>query len=245
MLRTLKELEGYTIHATDGEIGKVHEFLFDDEQWTIRYLVVNTGNWLAERLVLITPKALGEPDWGSQSFPVSLTREQIKNSPDINANQPVSHQRELELHHYYGWPLYWAPGVGMAPVGIPTAASVVEKEEASEKPGDPHLRSSRQVMKYHVHARDGEIGHVEDFIVEDGNWIIRYMVVDTRNWWPGKKVLVAPGWVDRISWVEAMVYVDLMRQRIEEGPEFDPSVPVNWQYEEKLYDYYGRPKYWA
>jgi hypothetical protein len=237
MFRSVKSLYGYTIQARDDDIGKVHEFYFDDELWTIRYLVVDTGGWLLGRHVLLSTVAAGQPKWEKQTFPVVLTKEQVEHSPPISTDKPVSRQMEESLHSYYHWVPYWS-GAGIA---VTAAAAEREKRE----PRDPHLRSTRQVTGYHLHATDGEIGHVEDFIVEDETWVIRYMVVNTRNWLPGRSVLVSPTWVDRISWAGRLVYLDLDRETIRNSPEFDPSAPVNREYELRLYDYYGRPKYWT
>jgi hypothetical protein len=239
MLRSIEELYGYTIHATDGEIGKVREFYFDDEFWTIRYLVLDTGGWLSGRQVLIAPAAFGQPDWGSHTFPLRLTKQEVEDSPPISADQPVSQQLQLDLHGYYGWPHYWA-GTG---IGMPFVVTPPRPYE-EDNPGDPHLRSSREVIGYHIQAADDEIGHVEDFIVQDNGWVIRYMVVDTHNWLPGKKVLVATDWIEAVNWAERQVHVGLRRENIEEGPEFEPGMPVSRTYEQRLYDYYGRPVYW-
>jgi hypothetical protein len=253
MLRSMKELYGYKMHAIDGEIGKAHEFYFDDQFWLIRYLVVNTGNWLPARLVLISPFSLGQPDWSARLFPVNETKEQVKNSPEIDIAVPVARQHEIALAKYYNWPRYWTgnaaeiPGAFVIPLKQET--NIEEEQDIEENEGDPHLRSSREVIGYNIEASDGEIGHLEDFIIEDESWIIRYMIVDTRKWlhWlpGGKKVLIAPTWIDRIDWAEATVYVDLTRDQVKDSPEFDPSTPVNREYEVLLHDYYGRPKYWT
>jgi hypothetical protein len=235
MLRSIKSLRGYPLRAKDGDVGKVREFYFDDRFWTVRYLVADAGPWPANRLVLLSTACLGNPDWEAKLFPVGLTREQVKKSPPISADEPVSRQMEIDLHGYYGWPPYWHGGAYIA------AAQLQAKQESN---GDPHLRSTREVIGYHIHATDGEIGHVDDFVVDDEAWTIRYMVVDTRNWLPGKKVLVAPQWAASVDWVGRQVSVDLDRDTIKGGPEFDPSLPVNREYEVRLYDYYGRPQYW-
>ncbi len=247
MLRSLKELQGYTIDAIDGEIGSVYDFYFDDQKWTIRYLVVDTGNWLAGRRVLLSMMALGQPDWEQRTFPVSLTQEQVENSPNIDTNKPVSRQMEEDLHGYYGWAPYWrpaAPGGGTGAIAAAQIAAAVEQEEKSGT-SHPHLRSTKEVLGYHIQATDGGIGHVEDFVTEDDVWVVRYMVVNTRNLLPGKDVLIAPTWVKRVNWAERMVEVDLSQETIQNSPEFDPSAPVNRRYELRLYDYYGRPKYWT
>jgi hypothetical protein len=228
---------GYRIRATDHELGKVDDFYFDDQEWGIRYLVVDTGKWLPGRLVLISPLSLGEPDWAEQVLPVSLTKKRIEEGPSIGRDRPVSRQHEAALSEYYKWAAYWGPagGVGAIPV------KRVKKEKPS---GDPHLRSVKEVLGYHIDAIGGEVGHVEDFIAETQVWAIRYMVVDTRNWLPGRKVLLSPGWIDKVDWADEQVHVDLTREAVKDSPEFNPNAPVNREYEARLYDYYGRPKYW-
>jgi hypothetical protein len=240
MLRSIESLVGYTLRARDGEIGQVHDFYFDDQTWIVRYLVADTGNWLVGRRVLISPFALRQPDWAGQAFPVNLTKEQVKASPPIDTDKPVSRQMEEELHLHYGWPPYWGAAEGLVAAQMMAQAT----EQAAGREGDPHLRSVREVSGYRIQARDGEIGHVEDFIAKDETWTIRYMVVDTRNWLPGKKVLVAPTWIDEVDWARESVHVGLLRETIQNSPEYDPSLPVNREYEVRLYDYYGRPKYW-
>jgi uncharacterized protein YrrD len=250
MLRSTKELRGYKIRAIDGEIGQVHEFYFDDLDWIFRYLVVDTGNWLPGRKVLLKPVVLAQPDWETRSLSVELTKEQVENSPSISADEPVSRQMEVDLHTYYGWTPYWRGGLPPFGVGAAAAAEAIAMAaapmgESDDQEGDQHLRSTREVNGYRIQARDGEIGHVDDLIIEDETWFIRCLVVDTRNWLPGRKVLVAPAWAEQVSWVEREIQVDLSRETIRESPEFDASTPVNRDYEGRLYDYYGRPRYWA
>ncbi len=240
MLRDVNCLVGYRIHATDGDLGKVNEFYFDDETWTIRYMVVDTGHWLPGRKVLISPVALGTPDWPSGTLPVKLTKEQVRNSPDIDTEKPVSRQRETELHTYYSWPTYWGYGLYSGPIyGIaPTVAQ--DDASAQQRQGDPHLRSTHVVLGYRIHATDGVIGHVEDFIVDDEKWTLRFLVVDTSNGPPGRKVLIAPSWIDRVEWVDSQLYVNHSQECVRNSPAFDPSQPVSMDYEGNLYDYYGR-----
>jgi len=241
MLRSIKTLHDYTIRALDGDIGRVHEFYFDDQSWLIRYLVADTGKWLPGRRVLLSPYSLGQPDWKGGVFPVELSKEQIENSPPISVDRPVSRQMETDLHAYYGWRPYWLG----APRGMLTALQAqAQKIATKEHEDDPNLRSTRQVIGYHIQATDGEIGHVEDFIADDERWTLHYMVVDTRNWLPGKRVLIAPAWVTKVDWVERLVYVNLRRETVKDSPEFDPAIPINREYEVRLYDYYGRPRYW-
>ncbi|MFW6161385.1 MAG: PRC-barrel domain-containing protein [Planctomycetota bacterium] len=239
MLRSAKEILGYTIRATDDDLGRVHDFYFDDWTWTIRYLVVDTGKWLPDRQVLIAPEATGDPDWGQRVLPVQLTRELVEGAPSIDLARPVSREYEAKLADYYGWMPYWGPAAG-----VPPRMEQLERAQPSEPEEGTHLRSVREVTGYQIHAADEDVGHVEDFITDTDGWFIRYVVVDTRNWLPGRKVLVSPAWVTRVNWADKKLWVGLTRDAIEHSPEFDPGAPVNREYEARLYDYYGRPKYW-
>ena len=248
MLRSVKEIYNYILQAEDGEVGRCKDFLFDDEHWTIRYMVADTAKWLPGKKVLVSPISLGEPDWGTEHFPVGLTKKQIEDAPGLDEDAPVSRQHEIRWTQHYGWPYYWEGGGVWGTGGYPNALfSRKDLEAASEEisgAGDRHLRSAREVTGYRIQATDDEIGHVRDFILDDETWTIRYMVVDTRNWLPGKKVLVAPVWINSIDWAENRVKVDLTTEAVKNSPEYDPSAPVNREYEERLYDFYGRPKYW-
>jgi hypothetical protein len=164
----------------------------------------------------------------------------VEHSPTTAADEPVSRQMESELHAYYGWRPYW----GVAATVMATQALEEARKETEQIWPDPHLRSSREVIGYHIRARDGEIGHVEDLIASDVGWGIRYLVVDTHNWLPGRKVLVDPFWAEQVSWAERRVHVDMTREMVKSSPEFDPSAPVNREYEVRLYDFHGRPKPW-
>ena len=246
MLRSMNEIIGYKIEASDGELGRAKDFLFDDHSWVVRYLVVNTGDWLQDRQVLISPQAMREPDWTGGAIHVALTRKQVENSPRIESDLPVSRQHEQRLAEHYRWQPYWqyepfGPPISM--LGVLSEASVKDSGK-KDTPGDLSLRSVKEVTGYRIHASDGEIGHVAEFIVQTEGWVIRYLVVDTHNWLPGKKILVSPAWVKRVSWDERRVHVDLSRQEIRGSVEFDPYAPINREYEARLYDYYGRPKYW-
>ncbi|MGE5681497.1 MAG: PRC-barrel domain-containing protein [Bacillota bacterium] len=253
MLRSIKEIEGYRIHATDGEIGKVHDFYFDDFSWNIRYLVADTGSWIKSRLVLISPEALGTPSWEEQYFPVNLTMEKIKNSPPIETDENISKQMETHLSDYYGWPYYWTGLAARIPSLIPlqpeafleTERQLKKDTEEFHTPPEHNLRSTRAIVDYKIHANDGDIGNVEDFIVEDGTWSIRYIVVDTGNWLlPGKKVLVALPWIKSIDWKGSKMYVDLSKEELKESPEYDPTRVINREFEKNLHNHYGKPNYW-
>jgi sporulation protein YlmC with PRC-barrel domain len=264
MLRLANELKGYALLATDGEIGSVHDLLFDDETWDVRYFVVDTGGWLPGRKVLISPEAFGDAKWVERNIRVGLSKEEIKSSPPVDTDKPLSRQRETEYRSHYAWPRYWArearPGrVDYGPMTRPAVETEATREQGHvrevrrpdlEEPGtdpmmdDVHLRSLREVSGYHIAAADGEMGRMDDLVIDDEAWTVRYIVVDTGTWLPGKRVLVASAWIEGIDWDEHQVHTDLTRRQIGEAPEFDPSAPINRQYETRLYDFYGRPTYW-
>ena len=256
MLCSMKEIQKYKILAEDGELGRVHEFYFDDQLWIIRYLVVDVGGWLSDRKVLIAPAALRQPDQENRRLPVRLTKDQIEDSPDIDTNQPVSQQHENALREHYHWPhlhemgggLFEEQHLGMSPDSI--IEMVKAREEHQQKEGqletpDPHLQSSREVKGYQIKAQDGNIGYIEDFVVSTDVWTIRYLVVDTGKWLPGRKVLLSPFWIEQIEWAGSEAQVNLGKMAIKDSPAYDPDKLVQREYEEKLYNYYQRPKYWA
>jgi hypothetical protein len=257
MLRNVKKLLGSHIQAIDGKFGKVDDLLFDDMSWTIRYLVADTGRWLPGRKVLLSPLSLGKLDWDEHIFRVELTKKQIEDSPPIEKDEPVSRRHEERLSAYYNLMPYWVGGVMggiyVAPTNVGdqsgTSVDLDETksgvpEESEEKQGSPNLRSSSEVMSYGIDAKDGNIGHVEDFIIDDESWIIRYLAADIGNWRHGQKVLIAVSWIRKVDWGDASVSIDLTKEEIRESPEYDPFSPIKRKYEDELHDHYGRSKYW-
>ena len=225
MLRSTRKLEGYNVVANDGEIGRVHDFLFNDTNWEIKYLVVSTGKWLGARKVLVPPGALGRPDWDGRLFPLLLTRVQVRNSPPITADEPVSRQHAADFNEYYysNWNPAWT--------GKP------------EKEGDPHLRSIREILGYRVQAVDDAVGHIDDFIVDDSGWVIKLAVIDTRSLLPGKRIMIPAARIESILWGESRLFVNLEKAEIEELPRYDPKQPVNSAVETVFYDYEGKRHY--
>lgn len=249
MLTNITFLKGLVVHATDGELGTVEQFYFDDETWAIRYLTVETGGWLGGRQVLISPFSVVRADWPAKRLDVTLTKKQVQNSPDIDTHQPVSRQHEAEYNRYYGYPYYWGGPYLWGSVYVPTEplpppSAEAEPDRILEESADSHLRSTEAVTSYHVEATDGEIGHVDGFVIDDEAWAIRYIEVATRNWLPGKKVLVSPAWIERVSWADSEVSVALSREAIKTAPEYLLSRPLTREYENRLYAHYGRPPYW-
>ena len=248
---TNKHLKDFVIRATDGELGTIDQLYFDDERWAIRYLMVETGGWLGGRRVLISPMSVTHLDWDSKRLNVALTKKQVEHSPDIDTHKPVSRQHEAQYLGYYGYPYYWGGpylwGPAFYPAGLTSQASTSAQTMADrvrKESTDSHLRSTEAVTGYNIEAADGEIGHVDGFVVDDEVWAIRYIEVATRNWWPGKKVLVSPAWIKRVSWTESKVDVGLSRETIKNGPEYIESRPITREYENRLYAHYGRPPYW-
>jgi hypothetical protein len=250
MLWNASAINGYAIEASDGDIGTVSDFLFDDASWLVRWLVVDTGNWLSRRKVLLPLSALGRLYANDRVFAVKLTQQQIKDSPEIDTDRPVSRQMETRIYDYYGWGPYWGAGFYMGDYGYTLGSAMASPylgarsreqkiDEAQADRDDVHLRSVEAVTGYHIHASDGEIGHVEDFLVEDADWRIHYLVVDTRNWWPGKKILVSSRSAGEIDWTDRLVSLDVDRQTIKDSPAYDPSMTIDRAYDEKFLTYYG------
>ena len=248
---TNKHLKDFAIRATDGELGTIEDLYFDDETWAIRYLIVDTGGWLGGRRVLISPISVVHTDWEAKRLDVALTKRQVEHSPEIDTHKPVSRQHEAGYVGYYGYPYYWGCpyqwGAAAYPAGLatpPTASTEAMAARIRRESTDSHLRSGEAVTGYNIEAADGEIGHVDGFVVDDEAWAIRYMEVATRNWWPGKKILLSPAWIERVSWTDSKVYVGLSREAIKDAPEYVESRPITREYENRLYFHYGRPPYW-
>ena len=235
MLFSFEAIRGYHIRTVDDdEMGALRDLLFEDAASAIRYLVVETGAWLFGREVLLAPAAVGSVDPEGHAIETGLTAEQVKESPSLGDEQAISRQHEELLHRHYDWTPYWqgTTAAGLAPqwglVGLPPAPAhddpiVRELAAAEEQHTDPQLRSAREVIGYHVAANDGDIGHVADLLVDDASWTIRHLVVDTRNWLPGKKVLIDPDRLRSVDWVARTIMLDLSRGEIKASPEYDPG----------------------
>ena len=254
MLHSAKKMHGFTIVASDGKVGSVDDLYFDDAQWTVRYLVVDTGGWLAGRQVLLSPRSAGALDWEQRELAVRLARQQIEDSPGVDTRQPVSRQHEAELFRHYGYPDYWnGPylwGYTMLPAlldQVPPESggqrqTDAEEAESARQAVDSHLRSCRAVIGYHLRTADRQsIGHVEDFLFDESDWSIQLLLVDTRNWWPGKHVLVSPQRVEEVDWAMKEVLVTVTREELEASPEYDSLTPPGEGRPHDLYRHPGRP----
>ncbi|SFM97473.1 PRC-barrel domain-containing protein [Pleomorphomonas diazotrophica] len=250
MLWNASRIKGYAVAASDGDIGSVSDLLFDDQSWQIRWLVVDAGTWLTERKVLLPTSALGHVDAQTERFSVKMTRQQVKDSPDIDTERPVSRQSESDIYGYYGLDPYWGGGLYAAGYGSGLTAPLLtpspetqrahrEAVEAQRGDDDPNLRSINEVEGYCIQATDGDIGHVEDMLVEEADWSIHYLVIDTRNWWPGKKVLISPHSAETINWPDKTVFLNVDRDRVKNSPEYDESTIVDRAYESRFDNYYN------
>ena len=256
MLRSIKDLHGCNVRASDGEIGSINQVYFDDEAWGVRYLVVDTGNWLHDRQVLISPYSLKHVDWSSNAVYVKLTRQQVRDSPTLDTHKPVSRQHEIEYLRYYSYPTYWGgpnlwgmgawPAFDAAAQELPAPAPIRPTLNTNRALPDVHLRNTDEVRGYHIETIDGTIGHVSGFIFDDRAWVLRYLKVDTSNWWPGaKEVLIATRWIELVDWFAATVSTSLTRDTILRSPGYDDSIPVHRSYEVALHEFYNREGYWS
>lgn len=241
MFRTARQLKGFSLQARDGEIGRVQDLYFETLYWALRYFVVDAGKWFQRRSVLISPVSIHAPQWDRHLLPVDLTQEQVRNSPNWNRDQPVLRQYETALRKHYAWPPYWGAiygntGVSSNPWWDHPALDLNLK-------GDPHLFSAEAVIGHHVEANDGEIGHVDDLLIDDEHWTIRYFVIATRNWWPGRKVILSPWWATDLDWAQRTIGMDLKREAIKTSPPYDPEKTLTAEASGELHDYYGRPRY--
>ena len=254
MLCTVQHLRGFALQASDDSLGCVDDIFFDDVRWAARYFVVDTGNWLNERLVLISPVAVGEPDWSAELLPVALSTKQVEDSPPIGTDEPMERHLEHKLVSHFAWPAYWSDDLPVGR-GFSEAATLgstqPSKDEGAEsvlseqRTPDPHLRSAHDVAGYQVNGTDGEVGHVEDLIVDVENWSIRYIIVDTRRFLPGKHVIVSPDWIDDMDWSRRRMTLDVTSEMFNKAPAYEAGQEIDRDCEKKLYDHFGRTPYWS
>lgn len=258
MLRKLKNLEGFKVHGRDGDLGKVKDFYFDQHRFILRYVVVDTGSWLKNELTLISTEAFEKINYKAQEILVDLSSAELEEAPALAKNKPVSKVMEERVVKHFDWPIYWSsphPSDG-PPI---QAGSIMreklfnfenltdEEKQAEEEEIESNLRSFNEVRGYHIQAEDKEFGHLEDIFVDEENWVIRYLLIDTRNILPGKNVLIAPEWLQHISWNQEKIFVSKSKEEIKNAPEYREEKSdylVDRKYEEKLYNHYDEIKYW-
>jgi len=238
MLRLLGIVRDCTVHAIDGDFGSVQDFYFDVAEWTIRYLVVDTGGWLPGRQVVISPSAVTECNWEGRAFSLDLTKKQIENSPSVDTHQPVTRRHEHELAEHFRWPTWWG-GTGAALMAV--WASLTDPDAAEADKAEADLDSTRAMAGYHVLAGEETIGRIEDLVVDDATWRIRYLVVDTRECLRGHSVLLSSRWITALDWRESHIHVTPTAEQIRCAPVFDPAQPITREDEQSLCDHYGEP----
>mgnify|MGYP006280220449 CR=1 FL=1 len=257
MLRKMKALEGFTVHGSDGDLGKIEDFYFEQQRFIMRYIVIDTGNWLKDEETLISTDAFEEINYENKEVLVDLSSDELEEAPDIDKYKPISKLREEELAKHFDWPIYWG---GTTPTGGPAIPANTllreklfdyddsnEETELDEKEIESNLRSFNEVKGYHIQAKDKEFGHLEDLFVDEENWVIRYLLIDTRNILPGRDVLIAPEWIQNISWDKKKIFVNKTKKEIKNAPEYKEEKSdylVHRDYEKKLYDHYDELKYW-
>jgi hypothetical protein len=249
MLNCLNRIRGYDIQAHDGEIGHIQDFYFDDRAWAVRYIVADTGHWLPGRQVLLSPESLDSIDNENERVTFSLTKQQIEDSPSIEADAPVSRQMESRLVHYYGWPMYWTsmayPAVGYVPVtSEETAEQHVRSDVRDDAQIGPKLRSLDEVSRYAIHTMDDTFGHLEDLLAQPDTWQIHYMLIDTRKWLPGRKILASVHWIREIDWNQREIVVSVTRDQVKTSPELGEFETLDRETEIQLHEHYGLPAYW-
>jgi hypothetical protein len=261
VLRRLGDLEGFTVGTTDGDIGSVTDAYFEDDSWTVRYLVLDTGAWLPGRHVLLSPGVIDRVDADGRRLITRLGRAQVEAGPDVDTALPVARQKEVELALHFQYPYYWAGplrwgaapdvygatpllGAGAAPPPAGLDRAAADEMTARLESENAHLRSAHEVRGYAIQATDGELGEVEDFLFDDGTWTIRYLEVDPARWWPSAHVVLATEWVRDIDWAESKVHVELTREAVRNAPRYEPGAAVEREWETRLHEHYGRRGYW-
>jgi hypothetical protein len=258
MLHRFHDLKACTIHTDDEDIGAVKDLYFDDLSTAIRYFVVDTGHWLPGRKVLLAPAALRHVDEAESTLNTVLTRQQIEDSPGVEEDRPVSRQEEIRLHAHYGWDPYWlippsAAGIapywggfgaaGLPPIETRPGRGAAEEEAllAEQAKGDAHLRSANEVRGYEVEARNGDVGRVDDFLVDEEHWAIAFLVVETGSWLSSRPILLAPAWLEGIDWANRQITVGLDKEQIRSSPAYEHGTVVDREYQRRLFAHYDRP----
>ncbi len=267
MYHSAKSITGSKVSASDGEVGKVYDLYFDGKSWEIRYLAVDTGQWLEGQCVWGSPMSIQQVDWDNRVIQVNFTREHIQSSPDVDTVKPEELRKLEDLRKNASWPAFRvfpmssgysgvgypfnSPGaavLGVVPGRIDGEPGTLATEPPEEVPEptieDTPLRSAIQVESYKISAEDGQIGRVQDFLIDDKTWTIGYVVVNTGSWLPGKQVLVPVDFVTEANWQQSLVGLCVSRDQVKSSPAYDDSVPLTREYESKLYEHYGLPKRW-
>ncbi len=241
MLRTARTLKNYKLECIDGELGKAKEFHFDTQCWIVRYLIAETGSWLAGRKILISPHAMDSIRREDQHIFIDLNKNQIKDAPLLYNNHPISREFEEENCRYYDWPIYWhSQSFGEQQPRLRNRNYDQWNECKHDNiVCDIRLRSTLEINDFHIQTLDNDIGHIEDFIIDDAAWVIRYLIVSIRSGWPEYRVLIPPQWINRISDTEGKVFVSFNRESFDQMQEYTEESLLNLNYETELCSNYN------
>ena len=239
-LQPAASLQAYGLQAVDGDVGGVEDLYFDSVAWTVRYLVVNTGSWLLGRRVLISPVAVGRLIERDNVLHIELTRDQIRNSPPLGDDRPVSKGYEMQYYQYYGWPPYWS---SCSPLSLPSRTPGTSRTQQPTS-DQTRLRSSAHLLGYSVTGDDAGIGRVDGFIIDMRYWTIRYLEVGTSPWRPGGHVLISPAWIASLDGPGRELRVDISRAAVQAAPAYTHGEPIERAYESRLFRHYRRAPYW-
>lgn len=238
MLFRTSELHGMTLQARDDELGRVKDVIFDDETWIVRYLVADTKRWLPGKKVLLRPESFGRVDLEGKSIAIDLTKKQIQDSPLLEDDAPVSRYKEHALHIYFGWPLYWVPTAEQGADAVtPDGAALTDPKPAVADDAvsdDAQLRSEREVRGYRIEVNDETLGHVHDFLVDNGDWRLRYVVLSTGTWLSGEKRLMPASYVEAVDWASARITTTLHADALRALPKYEDATPIDSDYERRL-----------
>ncbi len=255
---TIKKLK---IQTSDGAYADIEDIYFDDISWSIRYFVADIGTWLSARLVLVSPEAIRRYSEESKTFQTNLTRQQIIDSPAFDSEKTVSRQHEENLRQFYGWSPYWFASRDIYPLaGIymyplygaslsheggwredqlpPTVAGDVQTRVDQDKEQEVHLRSFNEVLNYSLRAIDGDIGELDDLLIESETWRITHIIADARKWWPGGQFVIDRGLVQDISWNDRNIVVSMTRDEVKDAPPYDRDRGISHSDEIILSHYY-------
>ncbi|WP_162632618.1 PRC-barrel domain-containing protein [Paraliobacillus zengyii] len=245
-------MKHFNIRATDDVLGKIKDIYFDDKFWTVRYLVADTGKWLPSEKVLLSPLSVNKVDSENATVDVLASKEKVRNAPNKKADEPISKQDEIDLTGYYGWPNYWSQIGPWGGFSTPAALAVADKQREIQEKAKADQKESHQLRSvneikgeltgYKVEGIGGKIGHVSDVIIDEENWKITYLVIETSKFLAANFILIATDWISDIHWYDKKIYVEVDNEKVKNVTDFDIHAPLTKEYEEKLYSDLGKQK---
>ena len=211
MLLDTGSLIGRGLLASDGTIGTISDFLFEEATWSVRYVLVDTGKWLAGRQVLLSPRAFVHEPFGQPGTArARLSRSQIEESPALATGEPLTRGFERAYFRHFGWPSYWmGPSLGAALAPVDTS--------------EVRLLSVKELTGGLAQASDTRIGKVKNFSLSSLSWMVREIVVDAGHWYSERLVLIQPGLVERVGMAESVLYIGRSRLEVLSAPSLSET----------------------